>query len=384
MHRKAFACICCMLIALAMVGGEAFADTSSPANGGTALVGGSTELPDPMVYADGVEVGSGSEIAIPVKVWGNTGIMGFRVTVKYDPDALSMTNVSSGQLTSEGLFNNSMGQKKRSFDVLWSGSEPMQGDGVLFTLYAKAKDAFAGTTKIKLSYQQVDTFNEEFEDVRLVCKDIVITCNADGIKQVLDEDPVAEYLATEITGEVASQLDGASIAAALDNVLAQNNATSIADMTDDQAKEALQDIVKKAKDAGYDTKQVQALLDRVQETGESGSNAGASGAYKAALEQLSQAATAEAEEEPISVAEAIGDQASSDEAAKKDDSNKDAVQATDNSQSADSSDARSQEAAEGTQESDAPNLGVIAIGALAVIAILVGVLAYARRNRGHE
>lgn len=363
MYRKAFACICCMLIALAMAGGEALADTSSPANSG-ALIGGSPGTTDPMVYADGVEVGSGSEMAIPVKIWGNTGIMGFRVSVKYDPDVLSMTNVASDQLTSEGLFNNSLGQKKRSFDVLWSGSEPMHGDGVLFTLYAKAKDAFAGTTEIKLSYKQADTFNEEFEDVKLVCKSIAITCDADGKKQVLDKNPVAEYLATEITGEVASQLDGASIAAALDNALAQNNVSSIADMTDDQARETLQTIVKNAKDAGYDTEQAEALLDRAQETGDSDSGAGASGAYKAALEQLSQAAAAEAEEEQISVAEAIGDQASSENAG--------------------SNNAESQEVAEATQGGGDSNLGAIAIGVLVAIAALAGVLAYVRRNRGHE
>ena len=122
--------------------------------------------------------------------------------------------------------------------------------------------------------------------------------------------------------------------------------------------------MKNAKDAGYDTKQVEALLDRVQENGDSDSGAGASGAYKAALEKLSKAAAAEAEEEPISVAEAIGDKAGSE--------------------NVDSDNAESQEADEATQGGVDSNLGAIAIGVLVAIAALAGILVYVRRNRGHE
>ena len=382
MRRRALACICCLLVAMAMAGGEAHAATSSPAQEGDSLVGGSALLSDALVYADGIEAGSGSELAIPVKIWGNAGLMGFRISVSYDPDVLTVTNVASAQLTSEGLFNNSLGQKSGTFDVVWSAAEAAAGDGALFTLYAKAAETFEGATTVALAYDQADTFDGEFEDVKLTCNDIAITFDADGWKQVLDTDPVAEYLATEIGGEVAAQLDGEVAASVIDDALAANGVDSISDLTDAQAQEVLEQIVQRAKDAGLDTAQTEALLERAKEALEADLDADAASVYKQALEQLYQTAAEEAEGPSVSVSEALGESEAVASGAAEASETAKAADAVASGASGAASDAGS--AAGDSREDNGPGVGVVVVVVLVVAAIAVGAALYARRNRGRE
>lgn len=120
----------------------------------------------------------GESIIVPVTITDNSGLMGFRITVKYPDNQLNLTDITSGAVTKDGLFNTSISDfnsVKGNFDVLWSHSEEIKSDGTLFVLKFKVLDtASDGEYNISLSYSQEDTFDEKFNDVKLNCSPVKI------------------------------------------------------------------------------------------------------------------------------------------------------------------------------------------------------------------
>lgn len=120
-------------------------------------------------------VNPGQTVTIPVKISDNPGIMGFSVSVKYDKSILTPISVSSGTILN-GLFDDSIETSDAdSFDVVWSGTENCTQNGILFNMTFTVNSNSSGTTKIELSYSQADTFNENWQDVVLLCEDINLT-----------------------------------------------------------------------------------------------------------------------------------------------------------------------------------------------------------------
>ena len=128
---------------------------------------------NPVVNSEAISVKQGESIVVPVTISNNKGLMGFRITVKYPENQLKLTDITSGAVTNEGLFNTTISDfnsVKGSFDVLWSHSEEIKSDGTLFVLKFKTSEiASDGEYNISLSYSQEDTFDEKFNDVKLQC-----------------------------------------------------------------------------------------------------------------------------------------------------------------------------------------------------------------------
>lgn len=140
------------------------------------------------VSADTITAKSGENIIIPVEIYGNSGIMGFKINVKYDASVLSSPLVHRGKITNQGLFNDSIGvSDEGSFDVLWSNTENFLGDGTLFLLSFKINETKADKTVIKLSYSQPDTFNEAWEDVTLDLKEIEVNIVSEPLSEKSSE-----------------------------------------------------------------------------------------------------------------------------------------------------------------------------------------------------
>lgn len=133
------------------------------------------------VYASAVEVQPGAKIEIPIKIEGNVGIMGFRITVHY-PEVLSSPVVARGDVLSSGSLNDSItAATNESFDVVWANTENVQSDGTLFVVSFDVPDKTAdGEYGISLSYSQKDTFNEQYEDVVLSCENTTVTIRSDA------------------------------------------------------------------------------------------------------------------------------------------------------------------------------------------------------------
>lgn len=144
-----------------------------------------------IVSSEAMAVKQGESIVVPVTILNNKGLMGFRITVKYPENQLKLTDITSGAVTNEGLFNTTISDfnsVKGTFDVLWSHSEEIKSDGTLFILKFKTSEiASDGEYNISLSYSQEDTFDEKFNDVKLQCLPVKVY-----VGDVTTTEPVSE------------------------------------------------------------------------------------------------------------------------------------------------------------------------------------------------
>lgn len=221
----------------------------------------------PVVGGDEITAGKDTEIKIPVSIKDNPGIMGFRITAEYDAKKITIMNVSSGELTENGILSNSLQpqSEESSFDVLWSGSENAKGDGTLFYIYAKTASKFKKDSEIKLSYAKADTFNEDFETVKLKCKPVTISYSKKESGKKLDENPAEEYLTGEIKDEIVSQLSDEKTAEIVSKSLKDNGIDDPSEMTPEQAKDVMTNILDAMDEEGIDTKYTREMLDEAAE-----------------------------------------------------------------------------------------------------------------------
>lgn len=218
---------------------------------------------NPVIYSDEITAGKDAEIKIPVYIKENPGIMGFRITAEYDDKKMTVMDISSGELTENGILSNSLkpGSEESSFDVLWSSSENAKGDGTLFYIYAGTTSKFKGEAEIKLSYAKEDTFNEDFKPVKLKCKTIKIGYDKAGSGQKLDENPAENHLAGEIKDEIVSRLNDEKTVDVVKKALKDNGIEDPADMTPEQAKKTMDDILKAMDEDGIDTTNIRDMLE---------------------------------------------------------------------------------------------------------------------------
>ena len=88
---------------------------------------------------------------VPVSTSGNTGIMGFKMQAKFNPDILEVLSVSKGELTAKGSFNSKIDTNKGVVTIIWNHTAQIEGDGSLFVLAVRAKKNFK-TQTIALSF----------------------------------------------------------------------------------------------------------------------------------------------------------------------------------------------------------------------------------------
>lgn len=74
------------------------------------------------IYADTITATTDKTILIPVKIRNNTGIMGFKITVKYDEAVLASPKISTGEIAQNGMMNDSIGISPAELSML-SGAE---------------------------------------------------------------------------------------------------------------------------------------------------------------------------------------------------------------------------------------------------------------------
>ncbi len=131
-----------------------------------------------IVGGDPVTANAGAAVSIPVKITGNQGMMGFSLNVGYDAAVFTPVSVSAGTMLAGGMLNDSIATAQPGqFKVVWTGSQDATGDGILFTVVFNVSANAIGAKNIALSYNQADTFNENWDDVVLHCGDIAVTVN---------------------------------------------------------------------------------------------------------------------------------------------------------------------------------------------------------------
>lgn len=164
------------------------------------------------IYSDSVKATTDKAVLIPVRIKNNPGIMGFKITAEYDKSVLTSPKVTAGNITKNGIMNDSIGVSSEGrIDVVWSGTQNETADGTLFVISFKAVKA--EDTVIKLSYSQPDTFNEAWEDVELKCSDTAVVFSA--------EEPEKETVTS--INQLSSPPNGEEIKNAVDVVLGETD-----------------------------------------------------------------------------------------------------------------------------------------------------------------
>lgn len=129
---------------------------------------------NPKIYADEMNASAGDEIKIPVKISGNTGLMGMGVKVSYDKNVLTLQNVSMGKILS-GVFDYKEQETGDAFDAMWAGADEVSQDGEVFVMaFQVASGIKSQNTELTISYLQDDTFDGDYKDVALDCQKVSI------------------------------------------------------------------------------------------------------------------------------------------------------------------------------------------------------------------
>lgn len=150
------------------------------------------------VYIENTSARSGSVLFVPLYIKNNPGLMGFRITVRYDDEVLSPRAAVRGTVTESGMFEDSVGSSEdASIDVLWNNTTEIKKDGTLAILGFDCSAKATEQTKLEISFSQEDTFNEKYENVVFDCKNAVIdfggetkTSTRKDKREVTDEDIV--------------------------------------------------------------------------------------------------------------------------------------------------------------------------------------------------
>ena len=126
-----------------------------------------------IVYAGQAKYDSDNMISVPICIKNNSGIMGYKFTVAYDESVLKPESVAAGEKFT-GNFDDNIGNKADSYQVLWSGIENVTGICTLFVAKFQVLSEENQKTQLKVSYSQDDTFNEQYKDVELDIDEIWI------------------------------------------------------------------------------------------------------------------------------------------------------------------------------------------------------------------
>ena len=190
-----------------------------------------------VVFSDEINTTLKEEFVVPVKIKNNSGLMGFKITVNYPDSQITLKNVSSGSLTSSGLFNTSVTDYysvKGSFDVLWSDAQNVNGDGTLFMItFETLGYADYGTYKIDLTFSRDDTFDEKWKDVQLDCNPITVNILDSKSASKKNEANKPKSAASSNTGE---KISDDYLISSVQSILKSYDITDISEVSDETQK----------------------------------------------------------------------------------------------------------------------------------------------------
>lgn len=208
-----------------------------------------------VVGSDDVVLGTEKTISIPVNIENNPGIMGFKISVVFPNDILSLESVDQGTVTNKGNFSTKNDGANKTV-ILWNNTSEVLDNGSIFVLNYSVKDN-SKDGKISFSYSEEDTFNENYENVPLYFESIKIIAANDSVpgnnNSSLNETTGLIDAETEQKSEYGSKIDKAvnlieknfsksEILTIVENALKDVDASSVADVLPDKKETFAKDI----------------------------------------------------------------------------------------------------------------------------------------------
>ena len=111
------------------------------------------------------EINVSDTVQIPIYVKNGTALLGFGFEVTYDEKVLQPISATSGEVITEGSFDDSIGTEKYSnpFRVVWAGTSTLNNNGELFTLKFKVLESLKTTVTVKAMPN--DTYDNDYYNV---------------------------------------------------------------------------------------------------------------------------------------------------------------------------------------------------------------------------
>ena len=148
-------------------------------------------LNSPQVYADEISCNAGETVVIPVRISGNTGLMGYVINLSYDPNVMTPYAPSRQNGT---IYSNIENATPGELKVIWYDNNGITSDGELFRVPFKINSrAEAGDYSVGISYSQDDTFNMNYDNVMLLCSDSLIHVSVDQDVSIVYSDMIQAH-----------------------------------------------------------------------------------------------------------------------------------------------------------------------------------------------
>lgn len=156
------------------------------------------ENEETIIYGDYLSV-KGDILTVPVMIKNNKGLMGYKITLYYDAECLEPVDIMQ-QSGFDGNFFDNIGVYSGKYSILWSANENIVQNGILFTSTFRIKNENA-ISKLEIEYSPEDTFNEKWEDVNWICKDIEVDISKIKGEEITNNETttVAEITNSETT-----------------------------------------------------------------------------------------------------------------------------------------------------------------------------------------
>ena len=152
---------------------------------GAVTVEGETHT-GPVVSADSVTAEAGATVDVPIRITGNTGILGAKITVQY-AEGLTLTKISAGEafaglaMTKPGKLNDN------PISIVWDGLDgAAEADGVIVVLTFQAPQG-AGYYPITITTNSKDFVDNDLHPVAVETKAGAVTVECETHTEVVDE-----------------------------------------------------------------------------------------------------------------------------------------------------------------------------------------------------
>ncbi|MGN0178431.1 MAG: cohesin domain-containing protein [Monoglobaceae bacterium] len=151
----------------------------------------------PCFWVENVIGTIGQTVSISVSIKNNPGIMGFRLNMKYDPEAMIPiveSDKSGNVISGNGSIYNNISKKASTGNIsfIWYGNKEILSNGELFRFEFELKKT--GTHMVELSYSKQDTFNESWEELDFDCSNYSVVCeNEKTIFPIDNSGTVIDY-----------------------------------------------------------------------------------------------------------------------------------------------------------------------------------------------
>ena len=149
-------------------------------------------LEKPQIYSSEIHAVAGEEVAVPIYITKNVGLMGWTVELEYDSDVLEPESLSNGIGNGDLKWNKGYGEDG-VLKVFWQGTDENRENGELFTVYFSVRSkAQTEQTEVQIHCLTEDTYNGNYENVQVECSGATVNIERTSIPTIYTDDITAE------------------------------------------------------------------------------------------------------------------------------------------------------------------------------------------------